>query len=421
MKSIATDHTKLRKLLEKGVHIPCPESVEIGVDVDPDRISGEDVTIHTGCKIYGPKTLVMPGVVLGYEAPVTVHNCQLGRNVKLKGGFFYESCLLEGAGMGSGAQIREACLIEEGARGAHTVGLKQTILFPFVTLGSLINFCDCLMAGGTDERNHSEVGSSYIHFNYTPNQDKATPSMMGDVPGGVMLNQPPIFLGGHGGIVGPVRITYGTVVAAGTIVRRDQLKENTLLLGCETVARTLPFHQGLYTNIKKLIASNTIYVSNLIALRRWYLNVRSRFIKNGPMERDLFEGAVEKLDKAIGKRLERFAQVAKRMPRSVELYRSLVPTDAGRSTIEKKHEFYERWPEMEQAFKDGLEHEGSSSRSDAFLGFVEKAIARKGKNYLNVIRGFNETESMTGTTWLQGLIDDISGRVFGILPSLGVE
>ena len=77
------------------------------------------------------------------------------------------------------------------------------------------------MSGGTDGKNHSEVGSSYIHFNYTPNQDKATPSLIGDVPAGVMLNQPPIFLGGQGGLVGPVRIGHGTVIAAGTIYRKD--------------------------------------------------------------------------------------------------------------------------------------------------------------------------------------------------------
>jgi UDP-N-acetylglucosamine/UDP-N-acetylgalactosamine diphosphorylase len=42
--------------------------------------------------------------------------------------------------MGLGAQVREACILEEQASAAHCVGLKQTILFPFVTLGSLINF-----------------------------------------------------------------------------------------------------------------------------------------------------------------------------------------------------------------------------------------------------------------------------------------
>lgn len=51
------------------------------------------------------------------------------------------------------------------------------------------------MAGGTSRKDHSEVGSSYIHFNYTPDGDKTTPSLICDVPRGVMLNQPPIFLG----------------------------------------------------------------------------------------------------------------------------------------------------------------------------------------------------------------------------------
>ena len=127
--------------------------------------------------------------------------------------------------------VREGCILEEHASIAHTVGLKQTILFPFVTLGSLINFCDCLMAGGTGPKDHSEVGSSYIHFNFTPNQDKATPSLIGDVPRGVMLNQRPIFLGGQGGMVGPLRLNYGITVAAGTILRKDELRPDRLIIG----------------------------------------------------------------------------------------------------------------------------------------------------------------------------------------------
>ena len=138
----------------------------------------------------------MPGVKLGSRSPVTIKNCQLGKKVELKGGYFEGSTFLKGSTFQDGAEVREGCLLEEEANGAHTVGLKQTILFPFVTLGSIINFCDILMAGGTSRTNHSEVGSSYIHFNYTPNQDKATASLIGNVAHGVMLNQPPIFLGG---------------------------------------------------------------------------------------------------------------------------------------------------------------------------------------------------------------------------------
>ena len=188
--------SKIEKLIEKGVKINRPTSVEIGDEVDVDRISADGVVIYAGCKIFGAETLILPGAKLGYEAPVTVDNCQVGPDVELKGGYFNQAVFLEKARLGLGSHIREATILEEQAVVAHTVGLKHTILFPFVTLGSLINFCDCLMAGGTSRKNHSEVGSSYIHFNFTPSQDKATASLIGDVPGGVMLNRQPIFLGG---------------------------------------------------------------------------------------------------------------------------------------------------------------------------------------------------------------------------------
>ena len=43
-------------LIAKGVHIPRPFSVEIGKEIDPDRISGDNVFIYRGSKIYGEKT-----------------------------------------------------------------------------------------------------------------------------------------------------------------------------------------------------------------------------------------------------------------------------------------------------------------------------------------------------------------------------
>jgi UDP-N-acetylglucosamine/UDP-N-acetylgalactosamine diphosphorylase len=180
---------KIKCLLDRGVSIPAPASVEIGDDVQIDRISGDGVTIHGGCKILGKTTYISKGCIIGREGPVTIDDCQLAADVKINGGFVKSSVFLNKVAVGYGAHIREGSILEEEASVAHTVGLKQTILFPFVTLGSLINFCDCFMAGGTSRKDHSEVGSSYIHFNYTPNQDKATASLLGDVPRGVMLNK----------------------------------------------------------------------------------------------------------------------------------------------------------------------------------------------------------------------------------------
>ena len=152
----------------------------ISDEVDRKRIA-DGAVIHIGCKIFGKDTLICDNVELGLEAPVTLKNCFVGPNVKLKGGYFENAVFLEGAAAGSGAHVRGGTIFEEQASIAHTVGLKQTLLFPFVPLGSLINFCDCLMAGGTSRKNHSEVGSAYIHFNYTPNQDKATASLIARV------------------------------------------------------------------------------------------------------------------------------------------------------------------------------------------------------------------------------------------------
>lgn len=411
----------LDRLLEKGVRIPCPKSVEIGSDISPDRVSGEGVIIHAGSKIYGPKTLIMAGAELGNEAPVTIHNCQLGREVQLGGGVFYESTFLEKVRMGLGAQIRGGCLLEEEASGAHTVGLKHTILFPFVTLGSLINFCDCLMAGGTDRKNHSEVGSSYIHFNFTPNQDKATPSLIGDVPRGVMLNQPSIFLGGQGGLVGPAKIEYGMIVVAGTIVRKDLLQENMMVISLPSISKAVPFHQGLYSNLKRIITQNTVYISNLIALRRWYLDVRSRFMGKEKMEQALCEAALEKLEMAIEERVKRLGEVAEKMPRSIEIYREITGGRSSEKTIGKKQEFFDRRQDLELAFGESLEWQGEPSKRDAFLEIIEKTLNRNGKDYISAIKGLKERESNIGNSWLQGLVDEINGRVWGLLPSFGIS
>lgn len=402
-------------LIRKGVKIPCPEGVEIGDDINPDRISADNVILHSGCKLYGAETLILPGARLGYEAPATIRDCQIGKNVELSGGFFYGSTFLDDSSMGSGAHIRQACLLEEGARGAHTVGLKQTILFPFVTLGSLINFCDCLMSGGTDSKNHSEVGSSYIHFNYTQNQDKATASLIGDVPRGVMINQKPIFLGGQGGIAGPVTIEYGTIVAAGTIVRKDIEKEDTMLLGSPAIARSMTFHANLYSNLDRILRLNINYIASLIALRTWYMEIRSLFI-NEDMGKELHRGAVDKLESAIRERLKQLRKIAEKMPESIEIQRS-VSANPSEKAIMKKKEFNEKWPEIEGFFKVCMEEEPDNLNRDDFIKIIDNAISESGKYYITVIKSLEKEDSQRGTAWLQGIIDSIKKGAWKFLPS----
>ncbi len=419
---------KLDKLIQNGAKIPNPESVLIGDEVSLDRIAAHGVVIYPGCKILGEKTLIMPGVKLGYEGPVTIEDCQMGTDVELRGGFFRRSTFLDKSSMGSGGHVRDGCLLEEQANGAHTVGLKQTILFPFVTLGSLINFCDCLMAGGTSRENHSEVGSSYIHFNYTVNQDKATPSLIGDVPRGVMLNQPPVFLGGQGGLAGPVRVEYGSVVAAGVVCRKDICDGGKLMLaqglpdhGVEASGYASNFYPGIYWYVKRRVVNNVNYIANIIALRHWYEKVRSLFFLGDSMGEELHAGALDKVGGAVEERIERFGALAQKMPESAQRYRRVMKGQHNERLLAQKQELFDRWQDVRAVFVNGLEDPGDDSVREGFLEEVARHAKENGGGYVTVIQGLDESWAVQGSKWLQGIVDGINDKVFDVLPSFSCK
>jgi len=407
---------KVFELKKKGVDIPNPFSIDIGDEINLDRISSDGVKIYPGTRIYGANTLISQGTKLGYEAPVTIVDCQTGPNVELKGGFFKASVFLEKANVACGAQVREGCILEEEANANHTVGLKQTILFPFVTLGSLINFCDCLMAGGTSRKNHSEVGSSYIHFNYTPHQDKATPSLIGDVPRGVMLKQPPIFLGGQGGLVGPVRIDYGTVIAAGTICRSDRLEGNELITEREITVRDEAFRAGYYGSVRRRVYNNIRYLANLLALRQWYFHVRQPFFQTHNLGSELYAAAMDKLEMAVEERLKRFKDLSEKMEMSVDLGSNFFKRGAKEGLFKQKKEFRENWQRLEATFTEGGEKTVDLKNRDEFLRIVHGGL-KANNGYIKAIQGLNRDTSTMGTAWLQNIVDHITGAALDNLPS----
>jgi len=407
---------KIERLMQKGVKIPNPQSVEIGSEVNLDQISGEGVVIYSGCKIFGSSVLILKGTQLGYEGPVTIDNCQVGPQVELKSGFFRNAVFLEKASLGSGANVREGTIMEEESRVAHSVGLKQTILFPFVTLGSLINFCDCLMSGGTSPKDHSEVGSSYIHFNYTPNQDKATPSLIGDVPRGVMLNQKPIFLGGQGGLVGPCRLEFGTITAAGTICRKDQLQPGHLIFESIKKSGNIPFTFGIYPGIKKIVFNNIVYIGNLMALEQWYNHVRSQFISNDFPE-PLLNALKEKLSMAVDERIGRLKTLSQKMPASVKIYQKFAKENASPQILKQKNELCNKWAEMEDHFSSLKNKEVKENLKDMFLETIRLGIINSGKDYISVITKLKSEDKNHGSQWLQAVVDHITTGALKIMPT----
>ncbi|MGM0452753.1 MAG: protein GlmU [Thermodesulfobacteriota bacterium] len=404
-------------LMEKGVILPCPQSVEIGDTVNPDQIAA-GATLHAGSKIYGADTVICAGAVIGYEAPATVQDCCVGPDAALKGGFFKRAVFLKGAEAGSGAQVREGTIFEEYAGAAHSVGVKQTILFPFVTLGSLINFCDCLMAGGTHAKNHSEVGSAYIHFNFTPQQDKATASLIGDVASGVMINQAPIFLGGQGGLVGPCRLAYGTVIAAGTVHRKDETRPGRLIFGGPTKPGNVAFAPAMYRNVKRVVYNNLYYIANLIALRQWYLHVRSRFISEA-MPQALYDGLQKTLSAGIAERLRQMRTFSEKMPESARVYQETAGEKASQPLLNQKNQLYQKWPELESRIHaDAGAADFDADGRGRFLTPLQSAIDSRGQtDYIAVIQSLDRQTADTGTAWLQNIVNERMNGWLDLLPA----
>jgi UDP-N-acetylglucosamine/UDP-N-acetylgalactosamine diphosphorylase len=401
MKKSSKVRSAVQNLLDKGVVIPCPFSVEVDTSVNPERIAS-GVVLHTGCRIYGSKTSIGPGSELGKEGPVALENCQLGRNVELRGGYFSGATFLDGAVFGSAAHVRPGTLLEEEAVAAHAVGLKQTIFLSFVTAGSLINFCDALVAGGTGRRDHSEIGSSYIHFNFTPHQDKATPSLIGDVPRGVFLDRQPIFLGGQGGLVGPARIAYGTVVPAGLICRQDILEENTLFspLPPDSSGRKI-FAVGVYRSIHRIVENNLIYVGNLLALRAWYRYGRIRSMPADICGHACHTGALERIEEGLEERLKRLGELAAKMPHSIREAKA-TGADLPADIQAQQRALEECWPRLETRLREGPPSEMDAKR-DAFLKEWETVDAAPG--HINAVKALSNSARQAGFEWLQGIVD----------------
>ena len=360
----------------------------IAPDVSFDRIA-PDVVLHPGCRLSGADLSIGPGCVIGAEAPVTLNNCQLGARVHLAGGFFEGATFLDDSKAASCAHVRPGCLLEEGASIAHSVGIKQTIFLPWVASGSLINFCDALMAGGTSRKNHSEIGSSYIHFNYTPHQDKATASLIGDVPNGVLLNQDPIFLGGQGGMVGPCKIAYGTVIPAGQVWRGDVMEPGQLVARAGFKRNIeMKYDPNKFSNVTHIVHNNLTYIGNILALDAWYRVVRAAYMSADPFQKACYAGARTRLAEVLKERLMRLNELIEKVEKSFESDPS--PQDDNRKMVEQ-------WAIAKEVLQQMIDDREAAVVPSEVAAIVKGLPA---KAYLNEIQALSPVDAYILTMWL---------------------
>lgn len=384
--------------IKRGVRLPDPESVYIDPAIPEGHIA-EGATVYPACRIMGEQTVIGSGCVIGREAPATVINCQLAGQVDLAGGYFEASVFLAGTSVGSGAHIRPGCLLEEESGVAHSAGLKQTVFLPCVTGGSLINFCDVLMAGGRSRKVHSEIGSSYIHFNYTPHGDKATPSLIGDVPNGVLMDSDPIFLGGQGGLAGPCRLAFGTVIPAGSVVRTDVEKPGMLHIpAAGQQEKTVAYDMRIYKRITRTAANNLHYIGNIYALREWYRHMRFRMMTQTVSDRACCMGAIRVLNLILDERMARLRQWTEKLQESYALIRD--STSLCECAAEQAR-WIQAWPERDAKLRALIQ--GETDASGVAELFASAAYGAS-VGYLTWVRGLDAAQKKTIHRWLSELV-----------------
>jgi len=318
---------RLDALEAQGVTILDRRQVFLDEAIDLSRVRAKAI-LYPGTRLIGSSTFVGSGAKIGLEGPAVLDNTVVGENAEVASGYIRDSVLLRDARVGSNAHIRVGTLLEEEASTGHAVGLKHTVLMSFVTCGSLINFCDALISGGRSRKEHTEVGSGFIHFNYTPRGrtgDKATPSLIGDVPHGVFLRQPRIFLGGLSGLVGPQKVGFGSLTVAGQVLRRE-VPSNRIV---GDVARSIDeeFHT-LNQFPRRILKLNLEYIGQLVALQAWYRHVRlARIPTHSEYEdvRIVTRAAADLLSVSINERVQRLRQFLEERRLSTPALSSTVP------------------------------------------------------------------------------------------------
>ena len=390
----AGNRGRIAKLRAKGVDVWGAERVYVGADVNLDRIeAGSEIRRAT---LAGGSLRIARGAKIGASGHALVEDCQIGRGVTLGAGSYQGATLLAGARVRGFAELRPGTLLEEEAEAAHSAAFKNTILTAGCVAGSVINFCDLFMSGGASRDDHSEIGSGAVHFNFDPRGDKWG-SLLGDARG-LLLRSAPVFVGGQCGIVGPVHIDFGTVTAAGSIVRKD--------VGADVVyfknagnAEIPGFDREVYAGLKRKFLTTAKLIGNLWAFDRWYEAVRLPYAEEH--EKPFYEAARGQAAAHRAERIGRLGKIVEKLPRSMA--KLAAGGDAKLKSCLPEHRLLiERWPVMAELLSAKPD---SPEPPRAFVdGYGEARAA--GRNHAAATRSCTAGAAETAA-WLHDIAEQV--------------
>jgi hypothetical protein len=228
-----------------------------------------------------------------------------------------------------------------------------------------------------------------------------------------MLDREPIFLGGQGGLVGPVRIAYGTVIPAGIICRQDILQENGLYAPpppAASAAAPRAFRVGAYRAIQRIVANNLVYIGNIQALKLWYQLVRKTRMASDPFSEACHLGALKQIDRVLKERIQRLKDLAAKMQRSIEYATSDSSLAIAPGLLAQQQLLASRWPQIEAKLCQGPDPTVGARERDRFLAAWDGIDLAT--SHLDAIGSLPADAKTAGTAWLNAVVDSVSS-LFG--------
>ncbi len=420
---------ELQALQRRGVHIPAPQQVVIARDVPLEAIAA-GAELRPFCRLEGAQTRVDAGAIIGVAGPATLQDSWVGAGarigtlgaVTLRGvcagpgtvlgcGVAEDAVFLGKDGpepaftTGYGFRVRSGSLYEEDASSAQHTDTKMTVLLPWVTLGSNLNFCDVLVAGGTGPGlgAFSEIGSGVIHFNFTPRGDKATGSLLGDVTRGVFLREQRLFIGGNSSLVGPLQADYGALCAAGGRYERALHAGLNVPASAGSDAHggaegAGAFDLEVYGSVHRILHSQVRLIAELAALDAWYAHGRALLAAGAADRAALYARGRAMVQLNLRERIAQLSLLARRMERSAALLEQRRPGDP---RIAQQRALREAWPQIEAHLGSWERH--ASPPPAVLRAALEEGAAAHGPAYTAIMRGLPEPAVAAGQAWLAGI------------------
>ena len=418
---------QLCKFQEHGVIIPDLSSVRIGREVAAEKIFAGS-TLHPFVRINGSKTEIHAGASIGQSGPATLDNSWIGENavvgslgaVTLKdtivgpesilGSGVAEQSVLLGKeskvndfNTGYGFRIRKGSLYEEDASSAQHTDTKMTVLFPWTTLGSNINFCDVLLAGGTGAElgSFSEVGSGTIHFNFSIRGDKATASLFGDVSSGVFLDQQRLFIGGNNSLLGPIQAEFGAMTAAD--VRISGALSAGLNFGHTLPKGRIDYDPRIFLGALGIVKKQVNVLAELTALFHWYQQIRIDCVAQTPQQKFIYESGLQIVELNLQERLTQLQRFMDAVDNSHHLTVK-TETVSKKEITEQKH-LLERWPDIQKQLAPPANFELTVPNS-LINNFAEQQAHGK-TAYTRLVQNLSQEAKQSGKLWLKAITANV--------------